>query len=208
MTRISFSDLEFARKDPKGFAKSITSQGQSSSRFSKIMAWQLAVYHYHKEKDDLQSALDYFEKMYHKNFMSNPANNKEYDRLLSMLNDYSKDHKRNKLTYFEHKKRISVPINSKLRLGGELPLIDMNLDGGYSIFFFSNNLKWEGELKFPIIQYFAAKVLFNVELSDVKVGIFDLNNHKHMHSTFMEDEVNEALKELTQIGNSILTIIK
>src|SRR5665647_2959418 len=105
MIRISFSQLESARKDPKGFAKSLSSPNKSSGRFSKNMDWQLAVYHYHKENNDLQEAYDYFEKMFFKNFINTSKNKLEFEVFVVLLQDYVEDYEKNNLTYIEHKKR-------------------------------------------------------------------------------------------------------
>jgi hypothetical protein len=137
MNKISFSQLESARKNPAAFAKSLTSPSGSTPRFSKFMAWQLAVHRYHKDKGDLSKALNYFEATFMRNFADNSKNIAEKENWILELHAYSTDDIKRKLTFVECKKRISIPLTSKVRLGGELPLIKMNSRGGYSIYFFS-----------------------------------------------------------------------
>src|SRR6185436_3581902 len=126
MNRIPFGQLETARKGPTAFAKTLNAPSGSKGRFSKFMAWQLAVNHYHKEKGELSKAVNYFEKIFIKNFADNSKNNAEREAWILELQEYSMDDIKRKLTYVEHKKRVSMPLTSKLRLGGELPLIKMN----------------------------------------------------------------------------------
>ena len=57
MNRISLSQLESARKNPTAFGRSLASPSEGTPRFSKFMAWQLAVYRYHKEKVHLPELL-------------------------------------------------------------------------------------------------------------------------------------------------------
>lgn len=204
MNKISFSQLESARRNPAAFAKALTNPSGSNARFSKFMAWQLAVNRYHKEKGDLSKAVNYFETTFMRNFADNPKNASEREDWILKLQAYSTDNIKRKLTYVEHKKRVNIPLTSKVRLGGELPLIKMNSNGGYSIYFFSReDTDWEGELRFPVIQNYVALTLYNVELNEVEVGVYSLDSQKHLQRSFIKKEVDEAEKELKEIGKAV-----
>lgn len=204
MNKISFSQLESARKNPTAFAKSLSSPSGDTPRFSKFMAWQLAVNHYHKERGNLSTAVNYFETTFMRNFADNSKNTAEREDWILELIAYSDDNIKNKLTYVEHKKRINIPLTSEVRLGGELPLIKMNNKGGYSIYFFSReSTLWEGELRFPVIQHFVATTLYNVALSEVEVGVYSLDFQKHLQRSFTSKEVDDAVKELKAIGKAV-----
>ena len=102
------------------------------------------------------------------------------------------------------KKRISIPLTSIVRLGGELPLIKMNNKGGYSIYFFSRESNiWEGELRFPIIQNYVASTLYNVDLNEIEVGVYSLDLRKHLQRCFTQKEIDAAEKELKAIGKVV-----
>jgi hypothetical protein len=204
MNKISFSQLESARKNPAAFAKSLTTPSDSNPRFSKFMAWQLAVHFYHKEKGDLSKAVNYFETTFMRNFADNSKNTAEREDWILDLQAYSTDDIKRKLTYVEHKKRISIPLTNKLRLGGELPLIKMNNKGGYSIYFFSkDSTLWESELRFPVVQNYVASTLYEVDLSDVEVGVYSLSLKKHLQRSFTQKEIDDAEKELKSIGRAV-----
>lgn len=204
MKKISFGQLENARNNPTAFAKSLTNPTGGTPRFSKFMAWQLAVIRYHKENDDLSKAVNYFETTFMRNFVDNSKNIAERENWIVDLQVYSTDSIKKKLTYVEHKKRISIPITSKVRLGGELPLIKMNNKGGYSIYFFSrDSTLWERELRFPVIQNYIASTLYQVDLSDVEVGVYALDLKKHLQRSYTQKEVDEAEKELKIIGKAV-----
>lgn len=204
MNKISFGQLESARKNPAAFAKSLTTPSDSNPRFSKFMAWQLAVHRYHKEKGDLAKAVNYFETTFMRNFADNYKNNAEREDWILDLQAYSTDDIKRKLTYVEHKKRISIPLTRKVRLGGELPLIKMNNKGGYSIYFFSrDSTLWEEELRFPVIQNYIASTLYKVDLSDVEVGVYCLDLKKHLQRSYTQREIDDAEKELKEIGKAV-----
>ena len=204
MNKISFSQLENARKNPAAFAKSLTTPSNSAPRFSKFMAWQLTVHRYHKEKGDLTKAMNYFESTFMRNFANNSKNTAEKEGWILDLQAYSVDDIKRKLTYVEHKKRISIPLTNKVRLGGEIPLIKMNNKGGYSIYFFSReSTHWEGELRFPVLQNHVASTLYNVGLDEFEIGIYSLDLRKHLQRCFTIKEIDEAEKELKEIGKVI-----
>lgn len=204
MNKISLSQLESARKNPAAFAKSLSSASSGTPRFSKFMAWQLAVHRYHKEKSDLSKAINYFEATFMRNFADNRKNESEKEQWILELQAYSADDIKRKLTFVEPKKRISIPLTSKVRLGGELPLIKMNNKGGYSIYFFSReNSLWEDELRFPIVQNYVASTLYNVDLDEVEVGVYSLDLKKHLHRSYTQKQVDEAEKELRAIGTAV-----
>ena len=204
MKKISFSQLETARKNPTTFATSLSSPDAGNGRFSKYMAWQCAVFYYHKQKWDLSKAITYFETTFQRNFKDNPKNEIERKGYVEQLIAYAADEQKNKLTYLEHKKRISIPLTGKLRLGGELPLIKMNDKYGYSVYFFSRkSTNWETELRFPIVQNFLARTLYNVDLSEVEVGVYGLDFKKHVQQTYSDSDIGDAVKELQSVGNAI-----
>jgi hypothetical protein len=204
MKKISFSQLEIARKNPTAIATSLNSQVAGKGRFSKYMAWQYAVFYYHKQKGDLSKAITYFETMFQRHFKDNPKNERERKGYVEQLIAYAADERKHKLTYLEHKKRISIPLTGKLRLGGELPLIKMNDKYGYSVYFFSRKSAiWETELRFPIVQNFVAQTLYNVDLSEVEVGVYGLDLKKHVQLSYSTSEISDAVKELQSVGNAI-----
>lgn len=208
MNKISFSQLESARKNPTAFAKSLISPSGGIPRFSKFMAWQLAVHRYHKEKGNLSEAVNYFETTFMRNFTDNSKNEAEREDWILELQAYSTDDIKRKLTYVEHKKRISIPLTSKVRLGGELPLIKMNNKGGYSVYFFSRESSlWESELRFPVIQNYVASTLYNVDLNDIEVGVYSLNLKKHLQRSFTQKEIDAAVKELNTIGKAVSLVL-
>jgi len=207
MSTISFSQLESARKNPSAFAKNI-GKGGSSSRFSKYMAWQLSIHEYHKHSEDLAKSINYFEMTFIRNFADNPKNAAERAQWIQEIEAYSKNDIALKLTHVESKKRVSIQLATKVTFGGQLPLIKMNNKGGYSVFFFSReSATWEEELRFPIIQNYVAQTLYNVDLSEIEVGIYSLDFQKHLSKIYSSKDVKEAIKELNAIGKAVSKVL-
>jgi hypothetical protein len=210
MNKISFGQLESARKNPTAFAKSLK-DGGSSIRFKKppkFTIWKNAVYHYHKEKNNLSKAINYFQNSFLKHYADNRRNELECANWILELQEYANNETKERLTCCDRKVRVNIDLTSKLRLGGELPLIKMNNKGGYSIYFFSReSTLWEDELRFPVIQNYVASTLYNVNLNEVEVGIYSLNLKNHLQRSYSKKDINEAVKELNVIGKTVSLIL-
>jgi len=207
MTKFSISKLELARQNPTKFAKFLISDDSGvGARFSKYMAWQLSVHKYHTTKD-LAQAINYFENTFRRNFADNPKNDRERETFIMTLQAYVANHSSLGLNYVEHKKRIAIVLSPKLRITGEVPLINLNNNFGYSAYFFTkDSTTWEAELRFPIVQNFIAN-FYGVDLSEVEVGVFGLDNEKHSQTTYSDQDVTDAEKELNAIGQTITSIL-
>ncbi|WP_439483987.1 hypothetical protein [Cyclobacterium plantarum] len=207
MTKFSISKLESARQNPTQFAQTLKSDDSGSgARFSKYMAWQLSVFKYHTT-NDLSQAINYFESTFRRNFAENPNNDRQREAFIMTLQAYATEHVKLGLTYVEHKKRIGIDLSQKLKITGEIPLIHLNSNSGYSAYFFTkDSTTWESELKFPIIQDYMAN-FYGVDLSEVEVGVFGIDNEQLSQITYSDQEVADAIKELNTIGQTIMSII-
>lgn len=206
MNRISFNQLESARKNPTAFAKSLK-DGSSTIRFKKppkFTIWKNAVFFYHKEKNDLSKAINYFQNSFLKHYADNRKNEVECENWILELQAYANNEIKKDLTWFDKKVRAKISLTSKIELGGELPLIKMNNKGGYSIYFFSReSTLWEGELRFPVIQNYVASTLYNVDLNMVEVGVYSVDLRKHLQRSYSDNDVQDAVKELNAIGKAV-----
>jgi len=206
MNKISYSQLESARNNPKVFANTLKSGG-NPIRFKKppkFTIWKNSIFDYHKKKNNLPEAINYFQNSFFKHYANNRKNVIERDNWVNEIQNYAQDEIKRKLTFCDKKVRTNIDLTNKLKLGGELPLIKMNYKGGYSVYFFSReNTLWENELRFPIIQNYVASTLYGVDLSDVEVGVYSLVQKKHLQKIFTQREIDEAEKELKAIGKVV-----
>ncbi len=207
MTKFSISKLESARQNPTQFAKSLkTKDGGWSGGKSKFSAWKYAVNEYHKTKN-LGEAINYFERIYIRWFADNMKNEREREAWVQTLETYVIEHSKRGLIYVNHRIRIEIPLTPKLKITGEIPLINMNGNFGYSAYFFTKDSStWKTELKFPIIQDYLAN-FYGVDLSEVEVGVFGIDSEKLSQVTFSDQDVGGAKKELNTIGQTITRII-
>jgi hypothetical protein len=201
MKRINLPQLESAREDPIAFAERLNSTTSNSSYgYSKISDWKNAIFEYHKSQD-LTATLDYF----HDKFYAHFKNTADFEFYSSAIVNYVTDYHDNGLVFVSKRKLMEIVLEPNvLSLRGQVPLVNMNIDGGHSITFFlkTNNEDWQNELKFPIIQNHYASEL-GIDLSEVEIGIFALDVGSHFLRTYSESEVEDAMLELNSIASTI-----
>lgn len=202
MKKFSIARLEDARQNPAEFGKSLNSEAKGGGMsFSKYMAWQHTLFHFHKTKD-LPGSINYFESLFWGKFVDNRANRRQYEDFLESLNAYITDHTKNKYKYFDGKVRLDIELSKKVKITGQIPIVNMS-PVGYSAFFLVRGRDdWPEELKFPVIQNFLSESL-GAELDEVAVGVYDLETEKHASKIYSALDVEAANDELKKIGRII-----
>lgn len=206
MKRFSISRLEEARQNPAEFGKSLNSEVKGGGMsYSKYMAWQHTLFHFHKTKD-LAESINYFEKLWGK-FVESKANSRQYEKFLESLNAYITDHTRCEYKYFDGKVKLEIELSKKVKITGQIPIVNMSPKGYSAFFLVRGRDDWAEELKFPIIQNFLSESL-GAKLSEVEVGVYDLEKEKHEGKVYSARHVRDASDELTKIGRIISANIK
>ncbi|MGR3175465.1 MAG: hypothetical protein ACUZ8N_12825 [Candidatus Scalindua sp.] len=199
---ISHSKLETARNNPKSFKRDMASEGHSYG-MSRYRGWQLATRNYHKNNNELQKATIYLIECFEKNFVVNKRSEKLLEDHISKLRNYINDFCRLKHQNIEVSKRIEIPIKFRNFIKGEIPRIDFKLNGGYAVYLFiKEDVPWESELRFPIIQdYYANEI--GCSLNEVSVGVYCFESEKHVSKIYSKVEVGNALTECYKISKTI-----
>lgn len=209
MRKFSISRLEEARSNPRLFAQSL--KKTSTDIFlgiSKFMTWRNAIFDYHKE-GDLDKIVTDFKNKFLLRFTDSIKNQRDLEEYIWHLHNYADECHRLNLIYIEQKKRIKIDVTDKLIISGEIPMISMNNNFGYTAFFLGKvSSTWDEELKFPIIQNYLATNVYGVNLSEIEVGIYGLDQGKLLLKTYSEDDVQDALEELQEIGNTITLLLE
>lgn len=203
MIKFSITKLESARKNPLSFARSLK-QGLSSGNFtySKYMSWQNAVFNYHKSQDE-RHAIHYLINALLK-FKSIQRDKRELQEYIQKLQLYISDHHSMGNYFVESRKRILIDAHPHVKITGQVPIINMNPNLGYRIYFFSKEVfNWENELRFPLIQYYFAEHVFGCELSELEVGIYCFETSAHYQKSYSKMNVTDALEETLKIGEAL-----
>jgi len=204
MIKFSLTELETARRNPAGFARTLIEKSSSKERFSFSIyqAWQNAVLYWHKINDDAR-ALEYLREALTK-FRTIARNENAQLERMRKLTSYIRSHRNLKYSFMEGRKIVSIPIYNDVLLTGRIPIINLNSNGGYSIVFFSKgSASWDDQLKLPITQSFFAETAFGCDPSNVEVGIFSYNDERYYLKTYGQKDIRKCMSELSKIGKKI-----
>jgi|AGTN01.3.fsa_nt_gi hypothetical protein len=193
--RIAVSDIREVIADPKSYRKQLESSSSQPRRFSKMQCVRLACYRFHKPNEDINSALDYLEKMFIKNFV----NTDDLADHLMMLEEYVQQFLKSGNTAIACRERMMIELPSefvgRIRVSGETSRIDLT-DGGYAVWMIGHSLdNWQQDPRFPVLQAHYAKKL-GAGLSEVSVGVYDFKIGKHESEIFAESVISTTLSEL------------
>ncbi len=203
--KFSITRLEQARKSPIEFAKVLKNGSSSTNEFGgypKSMRWLNAICEYHKSKN-ISDAFDSIERGF-SNRKDTPKHRKELNLLYKSLENYKIETANQKLSLIKSRESINIKTNSKITIGGIIPVIYMKAEGGFSAYFISvNNPEWNNELKFPVIQSYVSKVIFKTDLEEIEVGYINYLTGEFYGKTFTESEIKARLQELEGVGHTI-----
>lgn len=209
MKKFSITRLEDARMNPLAFANSLKSSTASENhvRYSKYSLWRNIIFGFHQH-NDINKSINDFQNKFMLRFMDNRKNQQDMEEYICQIQNYGLEfHKRN-LIFIEQKKRIDIKLSDALKIGGELSIICMNNNFGYTTYFLSKTSDcWEEELRFPIIQNYLSEIVYGVDSSDVEVGVYALDKGCLLLKTYSKEEILEALAELRTITTMMLSTL-
>jgi hypothetical protein len=213
MKKISLTSLETARKNPVAFAKSLDSDDGNRvfGSYPKFLRWRNALNTY-LTSGDIASAVNELEESLSR-YSQSARSRREHEKLIESLTVYSNEHQRLGYVMLEKMKKVEIEMGQgsagALIASGQVPLICLNVSGGYSAFFFiKEDIPWYDELKYPIVQDNIATEIYGVSTSIVEVGVFSLRTNTHSTKIFSQSEIRDAKTELRTIGNKILSVLK
>jgi hypothetical protein len=215
MIRVRLHDLELARRDPRAYIRKLKEPKPKFGIKSKHAVLLLSVYRFHKYSGglfdqfsgDLTGALKYFDTLYEKKkFKQNPASKQLYQE---QLTTYAQEFGALKADVVKYKDNLILALpdefKGKIEVYGQIPRVDLNLEG-YSVWLFDKSAKnWREEIRFPIIQAEYAKK-FSADLEEVKVGVYDFSSASYMSYSFTEDKVKEAETLLYGLLRQLITL--
>lgn len=211
MSSLSITNLESIRKNPIPFARSLkigTYEKPSIGGRPKSVKWFDSILKYH-ETSDISQAVDKLESSF-SNRKNTTANQRELENLMNALYVYVEDYQRSGYFFVDKRIRLDIPITTTLKLTGWIWLVYMKSEGGKLGLIISkevNELKWNLELRFPLIQNYIAQKVYGCALEDVEVGVIDFLTGRNYTKTYDKDEIELSLEEFEQIKTKIGKIL-
>ncbi len=210
MSSISITQLEAIRKNPASFAKSIkdgTAEKRSFGGKPKSVKWFESALTYH-ETADISKAIDRLEQSF-SNRKETRSNLKELERLINSLDNYVDEYTKSGYILIDKRVNMDIPISKTLKLTGWIWLIYLKPVKGCAGFIISkeiNEIKWNLELRFPIIQDYLAN-LYGYDPQEIDVGVIDFITGIHYSKSYSKSEINDSILEFEQIRTKINKVL-
>jgi hypothetical protein len=210
MKKFSITELETARRLPVDFGKALKDGATSASNFGgypKSMRWLNAICKYHEEQD-ISKAILSLEKGFSSR-KDTAKNRQELEAFIDALSNYESEIKKRKLSLIKSREPVSLTLTRLVKITGQIPVIFMKPAAGFSAYFITKeNILWETELKYPVIQNYIAADIFSCNVDEVEVGYIDYYSGEFHEISFSPSEIKSADKELKEIGESISLNLK
>ena len=203
---IRHRELEDALANPGDFA--VAGRDQPRMRYNTTMLLYNAVHGYHRDNDDLESAIAYLESEFDRH-ESEPGFRRpaRLPELVTLITDYDEKFRELGTIFADNRVRVRMPISTELEIRGELPRLDVNPnDGGYAAWLFTQEpLSWHMQLRMPLLQqYFAREMM--VDLAAVTVGFYDFGQAEYESTRYSREDVDGALEAARELGLQIAEI--
>jgi len=194
---VPLRELEEALRNPRAYALKKSAPTSNPFGRSKYLTLQWAVYKFHKNKQDLQTAKQYLAESFSRFKGQNDLPDYE-----EKLETYADGLARSKASVLKVRDRLVVqlkkPFADQFRISGDIPRIDLT-SAGYSVWLFANKQKdWRDELRLPLIQSAYANE-FSASVNEVKVGVYDFSTGSYTDYGFTESEIKKAQRSLIRL---------
>jgi hypothetical protein len=204
--RISLSELEQARRDPRAYVRQREGRGGGFFFKSGYATLQRAVFRFHQSKGNLEEAKKYLQESYERQF----KHRQKLEGYIEQLERYTLEFANRGNRVFKVRDRLVIPVPEELAnqvsVTGQIPRLDFVPSGGYNVWLFAKQpVDWRAELRLPLIQAAYSKKL-TAGLNEVKVGVYDFSTATYTDYSFDEQEVTEANHELVDLLQQVTAI--
>jgi hypothetical protein len=199
--RLSFSQLEAARKNPARFGSRFSGGGGyfNSNNFRTYLL--AAINRFHRGESKKQ-VLHFFEEKCRTKLGLRRQFQGRLAHYLKVLGDYCDGFSAQGCQFVESHKSTSLVLGNHM-LTGKIDRFDVRIPTGYRAT--AGQLRetdWESELRWPLIQKAIAQEI-NCPATEVEVGVFCFENGRYEYRTFTPTEIAAAQNE----ANSVLTTV-
>lgn len=195
--RIPHRALEDVRLNPEAYARRMARGGGEVHRTSVLRYWQLAVYEFHR-RNSVAAAEGYFDGACAR-FAKSARMQRKIQDYRQGLREYVEQFRRSGHTFVAVGVRISLDLGSDIQMTGEVSRVDVITSGGYGAYLIGRvSEQWETELRMPLLQHYFADE-FNVDVEDVRVGVYSVDWGCHRERLFPRGEVSAAVREAVRV---------
>lgn len=196
--RLSHSDLEVCRANPKAWVTSKFGAAGGHKTFGYNQALKLAIYTYHSANNSLVA------KQYLSDKLKRFANADRIDQCKNNLAAYVAWAELEGVVVADCKVRLNLPLEEDLILAGEISRVDVDPDGDTyrAVILGARPAAWRKELRLPLIQQEISS-RYARPVSQVRVGFQNLDGSDFAITQFTKIQIEEAMEEASGIGKIV-----
>jgi len=196
--RLSHSDLEACRANPKAWVSSKLTTSGGHPTFGYKQAVKLAIYTYHASNDS-QTARQYL-----KDKLKRFADANRVAQCKDVLTSYIDWAESEGVIVADCKVRLNLPLENDLVLGGEISRVDIDPDDDSyrAVILGERPTGWRKELRFPLIQHEIASK-YARPVGRVRIGFQNLDGSDLAAAQFTKEQIETSLEEASNISKSV-----
>ncbi len=196
--RLSHSDLEVCRANPKAWVSSKLTTSGGHPTFGYNQAVKLAIYTYHVSNDS-QTA-----KQYLKDKLKRFTDASRVAQCKGVLTSYMDWAEGEGVIVADCKVRLNLLLENDLILGGEISRVDINPDDDSyrAVILGERPAGWRKELRFPLIQHEIASK-YARPVSRVRIGFQNLDGSDLAVAQFTKEQIETSLEEASSISKAV-----
>lgn len=193
--KISHREIDQAIKDPRAWQKA-----KLQSEFFQIGYdgyLRIGIYRYHN-KNSLLAAERHLLKLFSRAGHRLKDQARKGD-VLERLHFYESWYRSSGLIFIQCRVRLSLPFESDNFLTGEISRVDATQSGTQGVLLGNAANDWDTNTQFPLLQLAISNV-YNVPLSEISVGVQQLDGSGLSTRSFSEGECKNAYDQLNRFG--------
>jgi hypothetical protein len=200
--KMSFSQIEEARKNPSRFAaRSLSGKSQFFSQKNFRAYFFKALREFHRGKSKRQVLLE-FDQLCENNLSRQTHFQGRFKHYHQVLANYCDSYASQGCRLIETRKKAGLTLNTH-RLSGFVDRFDLLLPIGYRATITQlYDVPWTDDLRWPLIQKGLADEL-GCSTDQVEVGIFCLETGAYSYNSFSSSEIAEAITEAESVLSAV-----
>lgn len=198
--KLSHTQLEEATRDPRAW---MDRNGERRIfRFGYFQALVLTAQRWHLDYDE-DSALNYLNQRYEKNFISNTR----LPGLQVAFRQYCLGYLESGSQFVRKKLRMALELGSGVQLTGEIARLDIVPGGGYRAWLFAEReFDWRRQDRMPLIQAWVADYM-NAPGADVDVGFYFFESGSYQRASYSDAEIAAARGRASQLAANLAALV-
>lgn len=200
MIKIQCSKLEQIRINPVAYVQGVktSENGDGGGSYGMFACWQTKIRNVHTGEMNPAEAFKSLQQRF-LSYKDSQKNKKKQEFLYERFDPYLNEFNKKGFQYIGSKRQVRWPLTKGVELTGHTPYVFSKSKGFAAYFFTEAPMKWETELRFPLLQYYLAKNHLDCTTDELEIGTYCLETNGFSLKCYSEEDIEEAVEETTGI---------